>query len=190
MFKKLFITVISGLLLQMSSVANAQVTESKGKMTAEEISKALSDFGGEAVVQLSDVMKAVLERSGQPTALILGDEMQGSFFVGYRKGNGKIVFHQQALSTSSDLRWSAPSIGINVGATKSKVAILVYGAENIEQLKQRFVSIQGSYHLIGGAGVSYMTNQNDHQADKINLVYISVGVGLDAGFAIESLSFK
>ena len=178
-------------LLSISSPAYADITQ-KDSLTLEEVSQALGDFAGDAAESFSGVIKKVFENSGQPTALILGDEMQGSFFVGYRRGDGNIMFHGQNIQSANKIRWSAPSLGINVGASMSKVAILVYGAQNPEQLKQRFISLQGSYHVIGGAGISYLTNKfnKDSSENNIKLVYISVGLGLDAGVAVEALAFK
>jgi hypothetical protein len=160
-------------------------------LTVDEVVGALNELGGDAAVGLSNVVKTVFKNSGQPSALIVGDEVQGSLIVGYRKGNGVLVFHGNKLADSPKIKWSAPSVGINVGASVNKVAILVYGAENMEQLKQQFVSVEGSYHLIGGAAVSYMTNpMREAQDKKLTLAYISVGLGLDAGVAVESLRFK
>lgn len=177
--------------LSLCSTAQAEAPE-RESITIEEVSQALGGFAGDAAVAFSEVIKKVFEQSGQPSALILGDEMQGSFIVGYRRGDGKIMFHGESIQSGDSVRWRAPSIGINVGASMSKVAILVYGAQNLEQIKQRFLSVQGSYHIIGGAGISYMTNGRHEDSDtkKIKIVYISVGVGLDAGVAVESLTFK
>lgn len=175
----------------VSPATKSALQENIDSLTVDEVTTAIGEFGGDAAVELSNVVKTIFAKSGQPSALILGDEIQGSFIIGYRKGSGTIVYHGVKSDQAPKIKWSAPSIGINVGATASKVAILVYGAESIEDLKQKFVSLQGSYHLIGGAAVSYMTNpQRAENSKKITLAYVSVGVGLDAGVAVESLSFR
>jgi hypothetical protein len=188
----LLMVLLSTAFLSSFSTQALAAGQSREPLTLDEVGSAIGGFAGEASEAFTDVIKKVFEKSGQPSALILGDEMQGSFFVGYRKGDGRIMFHGQDIQSGRTLRWSAPSVGVNVGASLSKVAILVYGADGMQDLNQRFISLQGSYHVIGGAGVSYMTNKikQEGPGKKINLVYISVGLGLDAGFAVESLIFK
>lgn len=160
-------------------------------LSLDEINNALGSFGGDAAVEFANVMEKILANHGRPTAIIVGDEMQGSLFVGYRKGEGRLMFHGQTLPLASYMRWNAPSIGINVGASVSKVAILVYGARSAADLRQSFASIQGSYHFIGGAGISYLTNELSRKRLRdVKLIHVSVGLGLDAGVAIEKLKFK
>lgn len=186
-------TFLAAFLLLSPTARGQEVPNSQSNvLTLDEVGSALAAFGGDAAFELSEVVKTVFSKMGQPSGLIVGDEMQGSFFVGYRKGDGHILFHGNTVEKSPRLRWSAPSLGINVGASLSKVAILVYGAQSAGELKKgAFTSLQGSYHFIGGAGVSYLTNSMGSDSLRpISLVYISVGLGLDAGVAVERLSFK
>jgi hypothetical protein len=188
LFKKLSVAVAALFLMQVPSVGYA---DKQAGLTIDEVNQALGDFGGDAAVELAKVVQSVFAKVGEPTAMIVGDEMQGSFIVGFRKGDGRLIFHGQRMENAPLIRWSAPSIGINVGGSVSKVAILVYNAQSEEELKQAFASIQGSYHFIGGAAVSYLSNSLSRKnGRKINLVHISVGLGLDAGVAVERLKFK
>jgi hypothetical protein len=187
-FKKFGIVLASLFFMQIPSLSHAQ---SREVLSIDEINTALGKFGGDAAVDLADVVKTVFSKVGQPTAMIVGDEMQAAIIVGFRKGEGRIIFPGDRMEYAPSLQWTAPSLGINVGGSMSKVAILVYGAQSPEDLKQAFASIQGSYHLIGGASVSYLTNTLTRtNGREIRLVHISVGLGLDAGVAVERLKFR
>lgn len=168
----------------------AQTAKDDGTFTSDEVLKAISDLGGDVSQDMAKVIESVFARSGRPSAVIVGKEMQGSFIIGYRKGSGKLLAKGQAASQAQALSWHAPSIGFNVGGSASRVTILVYGARNSDQLMDRFTSIQGSYHFIAGAAVSWLRSTLD-MTDKaaVTLAHVSVGVGLDAGVALESLTF-
>lgn len=56
---------------------------------------------------------------------------------------------------------------------------------------QTFVSIQGSYHVIVGGGITYLREDlGTDDKNKITLAHVAIGVGLDAGVAIEGMTFK
>jgi hypothetical protein len=170
--------------------AAAQAAKDDGTFTSKEVLKAISDLGGDVSADMAKVLESVFAQNGRPTAVIVGKEAQGAFIIGYRKGSGKLLAKGQAPAQAQELAWHAPSIGFNVGASASRVTILVYGARSSDQLMDRFTSIQGSYHFIAGAAVSYLRSNLD-MSDKtaISLAHVSVGVGLDAGVALESLTF-
>lgn len=160
-------------------------------MTADDVAKALEVFGEDIANDMAKVVESVFAKQGRPAAMIIGEEASGSFIVGYRKGSGKIIFPGQAADTAQDIFWNAPSVGFNVGASASKVAILVYGADSREAVLRRFASVQGSYHLVAGASVSFLRSNLDMEdRSAITLAYITAGVGLDAGVAIESVLFS
>jgi hypothetical protein len=174
-----------------AEAAAAQGAAADETMSSSEVLQAIKDLGGDAAVDLSKVIEKIFAESGRPTAVIVGSEAQGSFIVGYRKGSGKLVFKGQSAANAEPLFWRAPSFGINVGASVSKVAVLVYGAKNRDELLRRFASVEGSYHLLAGASVSYLRSSLDPQEKgAINLAYVTVGVGVDAGVAVESLTFS
>lgn len=158
--------------------------------SAPEVLTAIADLGGAVSSDMSKVVETVFAKKGRPSAVIVGDELQAAFFVGYRKGSGKLLFKGQPSAQAMPLGWRAPSIGINVGGSASKVTILVYGARTPDQVLRRFASIEGSFHYIAGAAISYLRSTLD-PGDKsaVSLAHVSVGLGLDGGVALESLTF-
>lgn len=170
--------------------AAAQSAPQDDTFSSSEVLKAIVDLGGAASSDMSKVVEEVFAKKGRPTAVIVGDEMQAAFVVGYRKGSGKLLFKGRAASQAVPVGWRAPSIGFNVGASASKVTVLVYGAHNEAQVLQRFTSIEGTFHYIAGASISYMRSSVDPDAkDAVSLAHVSVGLGLDGGVALESLAF-
>lgn len=139
---------------------------------------------------LASGIAAVIAKLGAPTGVIVGSEAQGAFFVGYRKGSGSLMFKGQKASEATPLFWRAPSIGFNVGGSASRVAVLVYGTHSSDALLQKFVSVEGSLHTIGGGSISYLqSTQSAPDEQGIQLAYVAIGVGLDAGVSVEYLTF-
>lgn len=173
-----------------AQTASSSTPAPSDSLNEHEVLAAVEDLGGEAAKALGDAIQEVFAQNGRPSAIIVGHEKQGSFFVGYRKGSGKLILPGQTKETAERIYWNAPSIGLNVGASVNRVVILVYGAHSKSQMLQRFASLQGSLHVIAGAGISYLRSNLDlDDKNAINLAYVTVGVGLDAGVALESLSF-
>lgn len=157
----------------------------------KEVLQAIADLGGNISGGVADVIATVFKESGRPSGVIVGEEAQGAFIVGYRQGRGKLSFKSSGPARAKPLVWRAPSVGFNVGASLNKVTILVYNTDDYERLLQTFASIQGSYHFVAGGGITYL--REDLGADdkkKISLAHVAIGVGFDAGVAIEGLTFR
>lgn len=184
--------VLSLTLLPVRSFAQeaAPSAPADDTFSSSEVLKAIVDLGGAASSDMSKVVEEVFAKKGRPSAVIVGDELQAALIVGYRKGSGKLLFKGQSAAQATPLGWRAPSIGFNVGGSASKVTILVYGARSADQVLQRYTSIEGTFHYIAGASISYMRSSLDY-SDKaaVSLAHVSVGLGLDGGVALESLSF-
>lgn len=173
-----------------AETVSAQAAPDDSTFSSSEVLKAIGDLGGAASSDMAKVVEEVFAKSGRPSAIIVGDELQAAVIIGYRKGSGKLLFKGQPASQAMPLGWRAPSIGINIGGSASKVTVLVYGAHAPSQVLQRFVSIEGSFHYIAGAAISYMRSSLDaDEKSPVSLAHVSVGLGLDAGVALESLSF-
>jgi hypothetical protein len=152
-----------------------------------QIASGASDLGEE----LAKGIAGVIAHLGNPTGIIVGSEGQGAFFVGYRKGAGQVIFKAtQSTASAQQLYWRAPSIGFNVGGSASRVAILIYGITDYNKLMQKFGSVEGSFHSFAGGSISYLNNLKGDPAANAQLAYVAIGIGLDAGVAIEDLTFS
>ena len=170
--------------------AAAQAVKDDGTFSPSEVLHAIADLGGDVSADMAAVLDDIFAKNGRPTGIIVGHEAQGAIFIGYRKGSGKLLFKGQPAAKALPLGWRAPSIGVNVGGSASKVTILVYKARTPSQVLSRFVSIEGSYHFIAGAAITYLRSNLDTSDDSaVSLAHVSVGAGLDAGVALESLAF-
>lgn len=149
--------------------------ESAETFDENSILKAASDFLGDTTEGLAKVIAKAFKEQGRPSAYIKGEEIAGAITLGLRYGEGQLQFKHGG---SSKLYWQGPSIGFDLGGNASKVFVLVYHAQNREQLLKRFPSLDGSFYYIGGAGINYQ------QRDDIILAPIRLGVGLRAGASI------
>jgi len=157
--------------------------------TEREVLEAITDLGGDISGSVADILAAVFQKAGRPSGVIVGEELQGAFIVGYRQGRGKVKF--KSGGSAQNLVWRAPSVGFNIGASANKVTILVYNAKTIDRLLNTYASVQGSYHFILGGGITYM-HEAGSGADgtSVNLAHVAIGVGFDAGVAIEGLTIR
>lgn len=165
-------------------------TSADNTYTEKEILQAISDLGGNISGGVADIIATVFQKAGRPSGVIVGSEAQGAFIVGYRQGSGKVSFKSSGSTRAKKITWRAPSLGFNVGASVNKVTVLVYNTDDYERLMQTFVSIQGSYHFVAGGGITYLREDLSGDKGKINLAHVAIGLGFDAGVAVEGLTFR
>lgn len=180
-------------LMMAQTVANQAFADDSNTFNSDELAQALKtigDDGSDFAQAIASGVAKIVGDLGAPTAVIYGREAQGAFFVGYRKGDGKILFKGQDPASAQKIYWEAPSFGLQAGVAASRVAVLVYGATNYDQLMQSYASVQGSYYVIGGAGVSYLNNLANHAENTVQLAYVAVGVGGEIGVRLEGLTLS
>lgn len=135
-------------------------------------------FFGAGARGVADVLNRVFADKGPPDAYIKGEEGGGAIGVGLRYGHGTVYFKD---GTSSKVYWRGPSLGIDLGGSASKTFVLVYNADDIEQLFQRFGGVEGSLYYVGGVGVTY------NRSDDIVLAPVRLGVGWRQGVNVGYL---
>ncbi len=135
---------------------------------------------GQATMNTADVINGIISNQGPPDAYIMGEEAAASLGAGVRYGVGDIYLKD---GTSQEIYWRGPSIGVDVGINAGRVFILIYGANNVTQLYQRFGGIEGSLFIVGGISHAY------HQNGDITVVPVRLGVGLRSGANIGFLEF-
>jgi hypothetical protein len=148
--------------------------------TVDDIVRASSGFFGNVSAGLGSVVEHAFSRIGRPTAYILGEERGGAFLAGLRYGRGTLYMRS---GETRPIFWHGPSLGTDIGASGAKVMFLIYRMRNPDELVDSFTGIEGSAYLVGGLGLTLMTNGHVQAAP------IRSGVGLRFGASIGYVRF-
>ena len=148
--------------------------------TSSEIVVAGHRFFGAISRDLAQLVERAVSRWGQPNGYILGQEGGGAFVVGLRYGDGTLY-----TKNAGDRRvfWEGPSIGFDYGGDGARTMMLIYNLPATESIYRRFVGVDGSAYVVGGLGMTALTDSN------IVVVPIRSGVGLRLGANVGYLKF-
>jgi hypothetical protein len=148
--------------------------------SSSEIVVAGHRFFGAISRDLAQLVERAVSRWGQPNGYILGQEGGGAFVVGLRYGDGTLY-----TKNAGDRRvfWEGPSIGFDYGGDGARTMMLVYNLPRTEAIYRRFAGVDGSAYVVGGLGMTALTDSN------IVIVPIRSGVGLRLGANIGYLKF-
>ncbi len=137
-------------------------------------------FFGNVSRGLAQVIEKAVSQWGLPNGYVLGEEAGGAFVAGLRYGDGVLY-----TKNAGDLKvyWQGPSVGWDFGGEGSRTMMLVYNLPSTEAIYERFGGIEGSAYLVGGFGMTAVTNAN------VVLVPIRSGVGLRLGANVGYLKF-
>jgi hypothetical protein len=140
--------------------------------TIDEIVGASQGVFGKVSASLARVLEHAFAKSGRPTGYILGQETGGAFIAGLRYGSGTL-FLRNGQSTS--VYWHGPSLGADVGAQGATILFLVYKAREMDQVFSNFSGVEGSAFVVGGVGLTFMSN------GVLDMAPIRSGLGLRVG---------
>ncbi len=143
--------------------------------SADDIRHASRGFFGTISAGLSNVIEHAFGTFGKPTGYVLGNEGGGAFIAGVRYGRGTLFTRN---GRSREVFWHGPSIGYDFGAAGSKTMFLVYGLQDELDIFTGYSGIDGSAYLVGGVGMTVLTN------GTMLLAPIRSGVGLRLGASI------
>lgn len=148
--------------------------------SSNEIVVAGHRFFGAISRDLAQLVERAVSRWGQPNGYILGQEGGGAFVVGLRYGDGTLY-----TKNAGDRRvfWEGPSIGFDYGGDGARTMMLVYNLPRTEAIYRRFAGVDGSAYVVGGLGMTALTDSN------VVVVPIRSGVGLRLGANIGYLKF-
>ena len=148
--------------------------------SAYEIVDAGHHFFGTVSRDLAMIVQHAASQWGLPNGYILGQEGGGAFIGGLRYGEGTLF-----TKNAGDLRvfWKGPSLGWDVGGDGARAMMLVYNLPATEAVYQRFGGLEGSAYVVGGLGMTVLTNSN------IVVVPIRSGIGLRLGANVGYLKF-
>ena len=161
-----------------SSAPPAQASPST--YSSSEIVVAGHKFFGAISRDLAQLVERAVSRWGQPNGYVLGQEGGGAFVVGLRYGDGTLY-----TKNAGDRRvfWEGPSIGFDYGGDGARTMMLVYNLPRTEAIYRRFAGVDGSAYVVGGLGMTALTDSD------IVIVPIRSGVGLRLGANIGYLKF-
>ena len=164
------------------STAAAQESGAQAEDTYDEgsVLAAATNFFGETTEGLAKVVERIFKEQGQPNAYLAGEEISGAIGIGVRYGDG--MLHRKA-GGARKVYWQGPSIGFDFGANASKVFVLIYNLQNMDQIFQRFPAVDGSFYFVAGVGANY------HQSGNIILAPMRTGVGLRAGVNVGYMHY-
>jgi hypothetical protein len=148
--------------------------------SGEELVESGREFFGSAAQGLASVVERAVSQFGLPNGYILGEDAGGALFAGARYGEGTL-FTRNAGQYS--VYWQGPSIGFDIGGDGSKVMILVYNLNQIQDVLGRFAGVDGSAYVLGGFGMTVAKRAN------VVMVPIRSGVGARLGLNVGYLKF-
>ena len=158
----------------------APVQAKPNTYSSSEIVVAGHRFFGAISRDLAQLVERAVSRWGQPNGYVLGQEGSGAFVVGVRYGDGTLY-----TKNAGDRRvfWEGPSIGFDYGGDGARTMMMVYNLPRTEAIYRRFAGVDGSAYVVGGLGMTALTDSN------IVVVPIRSGVGLRLGANIGYLKF-
>ncbi|EJF75630.1 DUF1134 domain-containing protein [Bartonella alsatica] len=169
------------LLFVIINTANAQlkpIQQNEPYYSLQEIIDSGHIFFGKTTGGIAAAIQNIFSQYGYPNAYILGEEASGAFFAGLTYGEGEIftkIYGQQKVF------WQGPSVGWDFGGQGSRLMILVYDLNNINNLWGRYGGISGSAYLIAGVGFHVLKRHN------VLLVPIRTGIGARLGINVGYL---
>ena len=143
--------------------------------------KAATEFFGETTEGLAKVIEKAFREQGRPNAYLRGEEVAAAMTVGLRYGEGTLVTKAGA---SRKVYWAGPSLGLDAGANASKVFVLVYQLPTADAIFRRYPGVDGSFYVVGGAGLNYQ------RLDGVTLAPIRLGVGLRSGASVGYVHYR
>ncbi|UGY11353.1 MULTISPECIES: EipA family protein [unclassified Phyllobacterium] len=171
-----------GLLLVLTLVslvfAQAQAARAQETYTMEEIVNSGQRFFGSTSGGLATAVEKVFASYGLPNGYVLGEEGSGALIGGLTYGEGTLY-----TKNAGDHKtyWQGPSIGWDFGGQGSRVMMLVYNLDDVQNLYGRFVGVAGSAYLFAGVGFNVL------KRNQVLLVPIRTGVGARLGVNVGYL---
>ncbi len=148
--------------------------------TIDEIASASEGVFGKVTASLGSVIEHAFRKSGRPAGYIIGTEGGGALVAGVRYGQGTLYMR---TGGTTRVYWHGPSLGLDVGAAGSRTMFLIYKLGQADDLFSSFTGIDGSAYVVGGLGLTLMTN------GTVQLAPIRSGLGLRVGANLGYLRF-
>ncbi|WP_295968531.1 EipA family protein [uncultured Bartonella sp.] len=158
--------------------SQAQSQQQNGRYTAQEIIDSGHRFFGDAAGSMATAIEKVFAKYGLPNGYILGEEGSGAIIGGLTYGEGTLYTKNVG---DHKVFWQGPTIGWDIGGQGSRLMILVYELDSVNNLWGRYAGISGSAYFVAGVGFHVLKKGN------ILLVPVRTGVGARLGVNIGYL---
>lgn len=163
---------------KLPAPATAPAVETTYSM--QDIQATSTDFFGSLNANLASVIAFAFEKAGRPNGYIVGQEAGGAFLAGVRYGDGQLHLKDGSVT---QVYWRGPSIGADLGASQSRTIFLVYHLKSKDDVFKLVSGIDGSAFVIGGVGITFLSDGNTVLAP------IRTGPGLRLGVNAGYLKF-
>lgn len=177
-------TIAATLVFGLLALVAAGLPQARAQQPEQYSQGELLDTGHRFFGQLSGGLASVVERAvaqyGQPNGYILGEEGSGALIAGARYGEGQLYTRNAG---THKVFWQGPSLGWDIGGDGARVMMLVYNLPDTSAIYRRYVGVNGSAYLIGGFGMTVLSNHD------IYVVPVRAGVGARLGVNIGYLKF-
>lgn len=158
--------------------AFAQNKKNNEPYTMQEIVDSGHRFFGEVSGDFAKAIQNIFSRYGLPNGYIQGEEGSGAFIGGLTYGEGTLFTKNVG---DHHIFWQGPSIGLDYGGQGSRVMMLVYQLDNVQNIWGRYGGVSGSAYLVAGVGFNVLKRK------QVLLVPIHTGVGARLGVNIGYL---
>lgn len=151
-----------------------------GQYTVDEVVNAGNQFFGGVSEGLAGVVQRAVSKYGLPNGYILGKAGSAAIIGGLTYGEGTL---NTKNAGKHPVFWEGPSVGFDVGATGSRVMMLVYNLPDVQAMYDRFPGVAGSAYAVAGFGMTVLGRRG------VYVVPIISGVGARFGVNFGYLKF-
>jgi hypothetical protein len=173
------IAPLAGAILIICAALSLTTASSQAQeYTAQEIVDSGHKFFGSTSGGLATVVEQAFASYGLPNGYVLGEEGSGAIVGGLTYGEGTLYTKNAG---DHKVFWQGPSLGWDFGGEGSRIMMLVYNLNDVQNLYDRFAGVAGSAYVVAGVGFNVLKNGD------VLLVPIRTGVGARLGINIGYL---
>jgi hypothetical protein len=174
------VVAVCGLLLATSVLAADEEPSERATYQEDTIIQEIAQFFGKSTESVAKVVERAFQDLGEPNGYIKGEEVSGAVAVGVRYGSGVLLMKRGGRCR---VYWKGPSIGFDVGGNASKVFVLAYNLQELDDIYRHFPGVNGSLYVVAGMGINYQ------RSGDVTLAPIRLGVGLRAGVNVGYMHY-